>query len=264
MDRCTQGDVEIETEEHPQSEGHRVSVVLPSYNERENISEAVERISKSLGDQLHEIIVVDDNSPDETWKVVEGLNNPQVQLIRRMEEKGLASALADGVAAAKGNVVVWMDCDLGLPPEDIPRLVEKLDKYDVAIGSRYTEGGKDLRPKIRAAISTVLNWYSGMLLGFAVRDYTSGFVAVKKPVLDEVRWSRKGFGEYFIEFAHRSRKKGFKIVEVGYVFKDRTEGKSKSSGIRTMLKYGSQYGMKVFMLRMENFINKQKRKPRNG
>jgi dolichol-phosphate mannosyltransferase len=241
--------IEIKTEWKP-----KVSVVLPSYNERENIEEAIDRITKSVGEKLEEIIIVDDNSPDETWKLVQELNKPKVRLIKRINEKGLASALADGVAAAKGNVVVWMDCDLGLPPEDIPRLVEKLDKYDVAIGSRYAKNGKDLRPAWRAALSTALNIYSSLILGWEVRDYSSGFIAVHKPVTEEIKWDKKGFGEYFVEFAYKCVKKGFSVTEVGYEFKDRVKGTSKSSGdLSTLLKYGLQYGIKVLKVRFKGY-----------
>lgn len=231
---------------------NRVSVVLPSYNEKDNIEEAITRISKALGRDLHEIIVVDDNSPDKTWKIVEDLKNKKVKLIRRINEKGLASALADGVKAAKGNIVVWMDCDLGLPPEDIPRLVAKLKNNDVAIGSRYVYGGKDLRPWFRAFLSTVLNFYCAFILGFTVKDYTSGFIAVRKEVTEKIPLSRVGFGEYFVEFAYRAVREGYRVKEVGYIYKDRLRGVSKSSGDwKTLLGYGWQYGTKVLSLRMK-------------
>jgi dolichol-phosphate mannosyltransferase len=239
--------IEIKTKWIP-----KVSVVLPSYNEKENIEEAIERITNAVGDYLQEIIIVDDNSPDGTWKLVEELNKPKVRLIRRIKEKGLASAIADGVAATKGNVVVWMDCDLGLPPEEIPRLVNRLDKYDVVIGSRYAKGGKDLRPAWRANLSTILNIYSSMVLGWKVRDYSSGFVAVSKPVTEVVKWKREGFGEYFVEFAYKCIKRGYNVTEVGYHFKDRVKGTSKSSGnFLTLLKYGFQYGFKVLKVKFK-------------
>ncbi len=229
----------------------KVSVVLPSYNEKENVREVVTRIANTLGKELQEIIVVDDNSPDGTWKLVKELivENKKVKLIHRIKEKGLASALDDGIRAAKGNVVVWMDCDLGLPPEEVPRLVEKIRKYDVAIGSRYVCGGKDLRPMWRAALSTMLNWYSSLMLGWQVRDYTSGFVAVRKEVLDYVQWERSGFGEYFAEFVYKCLKIGFDVTEVGYHYKDRTKGISKTKGMATLVRYGWQYGCKVLKLR---------------
>ncbi|MBN2126852.1 MAG: polyprenol monophosphomannose synthase [Candidatus Diapherotrites archaeon] len=235
-----------------------VSVVLPSYNEKENIEEALERISKAVGKQLLEIIVVDDNSPDGTWKIVQekSKKNPKYKLIRRMHEKGLASALAEGVSKAKGDIIVWMDCDLGLPPEDIPRLIKELDKYDVAVGSRYVKGGKDTRNFFRAYLSLMLNLFAGLLLGNYIKDYTSGFIAVKKQVLTEIKLSTKGFGEYFTEFIYCAGKKGFKITEVGYIYTNRKKGKSKSDGdIFTLFKLGIQYGLTIIKLFLKN-INK--------
>ncbi len=143
-----------------------------------------------------------------------------------------------------------MDCDLGLSPEDIPGLVSKLDKYDVAIGSRYVKGGKDPRPFIRKWLSILINSYSMLILGSKVRDYTSGFAAVKKSVFDKVKLSRKGFGEYFIGFAHECQKNKFKIIEVPCVYNIRTGGVSKSDGEwKTLLKLGWDYGLEVLRVK---------------
>lgn len=235
---------------HRIKEPFRISVVLPTYNERENIVEAIERISKTLGENLLEIIVVDDNSPDGTWDIVQKLKNPKVRLIRRMHEKGLASALARGVEETKGNVVVWLDCDLGIPPEVIPRLVEKLREHEVAIGSRYVKGGKDTRARWRALLSVMINVFAGLMLGFHVKDYTSGFAAVRKEVLNTIKLSKKGFGEYFIEFIYECSKKNFSVAEIGYIYSNRKGGLSKSDGsIITLLKYGIQYGFRIIKCR---------------
>jgi dolichol-phosphate mannosyltransferase len=228
----------------------KVSVIFPSYNESDNIIEAIRRVSRSLGNDLYEIIVVDDNSPDETWKIVENIKNPKYKVIRRMKERGLASALTRGIENAKGNIIVWMDCDLGLPPEDVPRLVQKLKDYDVAIGSRYVKGGEDTRPVFRVFASILINLFASLVLGFKVRDYTSGFVAVRKEVLNKVKFSKKGFGEYFIEFAYKCVKNNFKVIEVGYRYTSRKGGISKSDGnLFTLLKYGMQYGAKIIKTR---------------
>lgn len=237
----------------------KVSVVLPSYNERDNIEEAINRISKTLGKRLFEIIVVDDNSPDGTWKIVQDMRNPKYKLIRRTKEKGLSSALRTGVDNAKGDIVVWLDCDLGIPPEDILKLVDKLDSklgdYDVAIGSRYVGNGRDLRPKWRAQLSTLTNIVARLFLGSKVKDYTSGFIAVKKEVLKKVKISPEGFGEYFVQFVYDALKNKFKIIEVGYIYSTRKSGTSKSDGdILTLFKLGFQYGIRVFKL----WIKKQK------
>lgn len=230
-----------------------VSVVLPSYNERENIIEAIERISKAVGSNLKEIIIVDDDSPDGTWQLVEEYGHPKVRLIRRMDEKGLASALARGVEEAQGGAIVWMDCDLGLPPEDIPKLLGPLKEHDVVIGSRYALGGKDNRARTRAAMSTVFNWYAQLVLGFQAKDYTSGFIAVKKDVTDAVPLSKEGFGEYFADFVYRVHKKGFKITEVGYEYNYRKGGTSKlDTGYGQLLKFGWQYGTRILKIRFGN------------
>lgn len=227
-----------------------VSVVLPTYNESETIAEAIERISKALGEQLLEIVVVDDNSPDETWRITGELGNIKVKVIRRMNERGLASAVARGVLEAKGNAIVWMDCDLGLPPEDVPKLVAGLSESDVVIGSRYVSGGADTRVWWRAFLSWSFNLYASFILGFSVRDYTSGFIAVKKEVCDAVQISTKGFGEYFAEFVYKARKKGFKVMEVGYVYRYRKAGKSKlESNAFNFLKLGLQYAWRILKIR---------------
>ncbi|MAF99536.1 MAG: dolichol-phosphate mannosyltransferase [Nanoarchaeota archaeon] len=227
-----------------------VSVVLPSYNESENIKEAIERIHKALGNQLHEIIVVDDNSPDLTWKIVENLDNPKYRVIRRMTERGLASALARGVHEAKGDIIAWMDCDLGLPPEDLPRLVEQTQWHDIAIGSRYAEGGADNRAMWRGFASYAFNVYTSLLLGFHVRDYTSGFCAVRKEVFQMIPFPANGFGEYFIEFCHQAKKENFRIKEIGYQYNYRKHGTSKLDSSKMQLaKFGFQYAWRVARIR---------------
>ncbi len=230
----------------------KISVVLPSYNERENIREAIERLSKSLGKNLYEIIVVDDNSPDGTWKIVQEMNNPKYKVIRRMDEKGLASAIARGVEEAKGNVVAWLDCDLGIPPEIMAKLVEKLDTYDVVIGSRYVSGGGDPRPFPLPFFSRCLNSYARFLFGSQIHDYTSGVVAVRKEIIKNVLWTDNGFGEYFAEFSYRCIKKNAKIVEIPLQYTLRKSGVSKLSGgsFGTLLKYGIQYGLKMIKWRL--------------
>ncbi|HLC74627.1 MAG TPA: polyprenol monophosphomannose synthase [Candidatus Nanoarchaeia archaeon] len=228
-----------------------VSVVLPSYNEKGNIAEAIARVEKSLGDRLLEIIVVDDNSPDLTWQVVQDLNNKKVRLIRRINEKGLASALSRGVTEAKGSVVVWMDCDLGLPPEDVPRLVAAIEQgADVAIGSRYVAGGADKRAWLRGFLSTIMNYFAMAVLSTKVHDYTSGFAAAKKTVMDDIGINPHGFGEYFVEFAYRCIKKGYNVTEVGYHYSYRKSGVSQTDKVNgRLLKYGIQYGLNIIKLR---------------
>ena len=230
-----------------------VSVVLPSYNEQENIAEAIQRVEESLGSKLLEIIVVDDNSPDGTWKVVENMENKKVRCIRRMHERGLASALARGISEAQGSIVVWMDCDLGLPPEDVPRLVAAIEEgADVAIGSRYVNGGADQRAWFRGFLSKLINYFAMLVLSAKVHDYTSGFAAVRKQVVDNIGINTHGFGEYFVEFTYKAIKKGYCVKEVGYHYNYRKHGVSQTDNINFKLfKYGIQYGINILKLRFK-------------
>ncbi len=228
-----------------------VSVVLPSYNERENIVEAVERICDALGENLLEVIVVDDNSPDRTWELVEQMQRPRVRLIRRMDKHGLASALADGTRAAQGDIVVWLDCDLGIPPEDIVRLVEQIGPYDVAIGSRYVPGGMDTRSKLRAFLSLVFNIYTRLVMGYRFWDWTSGFAAARREVMQKIPLSTKGFGEYFVEWVYVCLQPDVRSIEVPYRYGLRKSGTSKTDGnVWVFLRLSARYALRVLAVRM--------------
>ena len=228
-----------------------VSVVLPSYNEKENIVEAIHRIEKALGDTLLEVVIVDDNSPDRTWELVESLKDPKVRLIRRIDKRGLASALADGTNAAEGEVIVWLDCDLGIPPEDIVHLVKAIDTHDAAIGSRYLPGGLDKRPKFRAFLSHLFNGYTRAILGRFFWDWTSGFAAAHKHVMRKVPLSPRGFGDYFIDWVYRCHKAGVRMIEVPYHYGLRKGGESKTdTHLSVFLRLSLRYAWRVITVRM--------------
>lgn len=223
-----------------------ISVVMPSYNERENIVEAIERTTRCLGQSLLEIIVVDDNSPDGTWALVEELKHPRCSLIRRMDKRGLASALADGTSRAAGDVIVWLDCDLGIAPEYIPKLVEQLKDHDAAVGSRYASGGSDERVTARALASYMINAFAGVVFGSGLRDYTSGFAAAHKNLLRQVPLSAEGCGDYFIEWYCHALRRGFTVAEVGYPYRLRKGGTSKMDGdVFTCLRLGVGYVARI-------------------
>jgi len=234
-----------------------VSVILPSYNESKSITEAIDRISNCLSDRLLEIIVIDDNSPDGTSQVVEQHQHPKIRLITRENETGLASALEMGTRLAAGELITWLDCDLGIPPENIPKLLDHLTEYDIAIGSRYLPTGKDLRPFWRSCLSYLLNWFSRVILGSDVTDYSSGFIAIRKEVLTLVQINPDAiFGEYFIEFVFHCQKADLRIVEIPYLYHDRPFGVSKSSSsLLTVARLGWVYVIKVIKLRLSNRLN---------
>ncbi len=207
-----------------------MSVVLPTFNERENIAALIAAIQQNLPQP--EIVVVDDNSPDGTWQVVQEIAQQHscVRLVRRTDVRGLTSAIQRGIDESRGDVVFWMDCDFSMPPATMPRLLDQIERgADVAIGSRYAPGGTDARGDwMPIAFSAVINFFARLFLGGPVRDYTTGFVAARRRVLDEIRL-RGAYGEYCIDLLARAKRSGFRIVEVGYVCKPRAFGESKTA-----------------------------------
>jgi len=207
-----------------------ISIVLPTYNEKGNIARLISQVYKNVGKELKEVIVVDDNSPDETWKVVEELSKTRnnLRLIRRLNKKGLPSAISTGIENSTGDIVVWLDCDFTHPTEMIKKMAEYIPEYDIVMGSRYVEGGSDKRNFFRAIISRVLNILGDIILNSDVKDLTSGFYAVKRSVFKNIRLKQDGYAEYCIRFAFDAKRKGYKIKEFPYTFSDRKKGSSKS------------------------------------
>ena len=171
----------------------RVSIVLATYNERENILDTISSIFEHVKDPV-EVIVVDDDSSDMTWKLVEDQNDPRVKLIRRVDTRGLASAFNRGIIESRGSIVGWMDADMCMPPSLLPAMIAKLDEYDIVVGSRYAPGGIDDRAFLRVASSRLINGLATMVLGYNIKDYDSGFVILKRTVFDKVSIIPTGYG----------------------------------------------------------------------
>jgi len=226
-----------------------VSIVIPTYNERERVVDLIHGLNDRILPPL-EIIVVDDASPDGTADVVEKLNHPNLRLIRR-KARGLAAAFHRGILEAKGEIIGWMDADMTMPPEVMNQLIEQLDENHIAIGSRYAEGGSDNRHPLRVYASRAVNALARLVLGGHVMDYDSGFIAIRREVFDYVTLIPFGYGDYFIEFIYDAYRAGLKIKEVGYAFRDRSVGISKSapSLIRFLIN-GLRYVMRIFSLRL--------------
>lgn len=241
-----------------------VCTVLPTYNERDNIVLLVERLL-SCTTETWVALVVDDNSPDGTSEAVAELakrrNSPestQVRLIRRRNEKGLTSALQRGIDVAintyGADIVTWMDCDLSMPPEDVQRLVRCIThgNADVAVGSRWMRGGYDkAHGTIARTLSWIINACARLFLSIQIHDYTSGFVAARAGVLQQIRL-RGDYGEYCIDFLFRALREDFRVQEIPYVCVPRMAGESKT-GINAWeyLVKGRKYLSTVWRLRQE-------------
>jgi len=215
-------------------------VIIPTYNEKENIEKIVRKVFSLPGD-FH-LLVVDDGSPDGTGVIITTLQNEfsgKLHLIERSGKSGLGTAYIAGFKWALQRdyeYIFEMDADFSHDPEDLNRLYDACTKdADVVVGSRYTRGGKVVNwPWDRIFISKGGAFYTKMILWMPVNDPTAGFVCYNRKVLatiplDEVHFIGYAFQ---IEMKYRAWKLGFKIAEVPIIFKDRKEGVSKmSSGI---------------------------------
>ncbi len=177
-----------------------VSIVLPTYNEKENIIDAINKIIHHVGNPV-EIIIVDDDSPDQTYRIAADVDE-RGKVIRRVGTRGLASAINRGIIETRGEIIGWMDADLSMPTKLLPLMIEKLKENDVVIGSRYVSGGQDSRSFLRVVASKLINGLAALVLGYGIKDYDSGFIVMRRQVLDRVTLMPTGYGSYFVEFIY--------------------------------------------------------------
>lgn len=237
-----------------------VCTVLPTYNERDNIGLLIDSILASAITP-HIVLVVDDNSPDGTWEMVEAAitryntAGTKVALIRRINEKGLTSAIQRGIDEAiqtyQADIVTWMDCDLSMPPQDIPKLVRAIveQKADLVAGSRWIAGGADVAHGTMArTLSWIINHFAMLLISRQVHDYTSGFMAGRAEVFRQLRL-RGDYGEYCIDLLGRALRKGYRVQEVPYICVPRTTGDSKTgANLWDYLAKGRKYVATIWQL----------------
>ena len=235
------------------SEAPDLSIILATYNESASIGNTLDLIFRVFPESV-EVIVVDDDSPDGTAAIAEERGDRRVRVICRRAERGLASAVRRGTQEARGKVIAWFDCDMGYVVKYLPSMLAQLGEADIVIGSRYVPGGADRRPARRVLPSLCINALARFFLGARLRDYDSGFAVVRAEVLRRVEIRPPGFGEYFIEFLHESRRKGFRILEHPYVLTQRDKGASKSAThLRTFLRFGLGYARRVLQVWFRSF-----------
>ncbi len=217
--------------------GTQVSIIIPTYNESQNILKILKSIGEFLPKNiLAEAIVVDDNSPDGTGKIVENylkefkkITGYTIDVIHRTAKKGLSSAILNGIQQARGDTIVVMDSDFSHPPQIIPRMLDALKKYqcDIVIASRYVKGGKisgwPLKRKLLSKLATVI---AKKGLKVSTLDPMSGFFAFKRPIIKGLKFDAIGF-KMLLEILVKT--KGVKVWEIPYTFTDRQFGSSKVS-----------------------------------
>jgi dolichol-phosphate mannosyltransferase len=210
-------------------------VVIPTYEERENIGRMIDEIFIHAPDV--DLLVVDDDSPDRTWELVESraADDPRIHLIRRMDQRGLGTAYVAGFTfALKGGytAIVGMDADFSHDPREIPKMVEATGRFDMVQGSRYIGGVRVLDwPLRRLILSTWANLYARLVTGLPLKDITSGYRCYRRKVLESIDLTAIHSNGYvfLIEMSFLAWRKGFSLGEVPIIFQERRSGQSKIS-----------------------------------
>lgn len=226
------------TPSHPTGPGAhaRPLVVVPTYNEAENIDELLDRVLAAVP-SAH-VLVVDDSSPDGTGELVVARpeHGDRVHLLVRAAKSGLGAAYRSGFVWALSreyDAVVQMDADLSHPPERVPALLEALSEHDMAVGSRYVSGGAVTNwPLSRRWVSRAGNAYVGLVLDLPVKDATAGFKAYRSDALADIGAATSQSNGYCfqVENTWQASLRELRIAEVPITFTDRTRGQSKMSG----------------------------------
>ena len=208
--------------------------MIPTYNEKENIKNLIDRILELKIRNLH-IVVVDDNSPDGTWKIIREISgkNRNIHLLLRKKGRGRGSAGRDGFAYCLKNgadAVVEMDADMSHNPKYIPLMINELKNADLVLGSRRVAGSKEVgRSMLRRFVTWGANLYIRLMLGLKAKDCNSGFRCFKREVLEKINIEKlESKGPAIVqEVLFKAHLKGFRIKEIPITFVDRTKGKSK-------------------------------------
>jgi dolichol-phosphate mannosyltransferase len=229
-----------------------VLVVIPTYNERENLEPIITRLHTALP-RAH-VLVVDDGSPDGTGELADVLadDDERVHVMHRTEKAGIGGAYVAGFHWGIEHdyaVLVEMDADGSHAPEDLPRMLDGLSDADLVIGSRYVPGGKVVNwPKRREILSRGGNFYSRVALGAKVKDITAGYRAYRREVLEKLKLATVASQGYCfqIDLAWRTIEAGFTVVEVPITFTERAIGESKMSGdiVREALLRVTKWGLR--------------------
>jgi dolichol-phosphate mannosyltransferase len=214
-------------------------LVLPTYNEAENIEAMVRAVLPELARATpeHRVLIVDDNSPDGTGEIAERLaaEGDRVEVLHRTVKDGLGRAYLAGFDRALeggADLILEMDSDFSHDPKDLPRLIEAAQDADLVLGSRYVAGGGVVDWGLgRRLLSRGGSWYARRILGIPIRDLTGGFKCFRRAVLEKLDLGgidAYGYG-FQIELTYRAIRAGFQVREIPIVFRDRQRGTSKMS-----------------------------------
>ena len=230
----------------------KTSIILPTYNEKDNIVELINAIFATLAsDSLDfEIVLVDDNSPDGTAEAVRQNfdGNGRVKLFVRTQERGLATAIRYGLEHSDGDILVFMDTDFNHDPAIIPQMIKFLEYYDIIIGSRFVMAG-GMEDRFRQYSSLIYNYAIRLLFGTPVHDNLSGFFSIYRDKLESMDLDQiyYGYGDYFIRLLMVAHKRGYNMLEIPVFYRLRVHSHSKTQ----FLSIFSQYTRALLALRFK-------------
>jgi len=230
---------------HDEKSDLDLSLILPTYNERENLGELFAEVDRALGGNCFEVIVVDDDSPDGTYAAVQAFEEryPWLRLIRRRNVRGLASAVICGFRRGRGNILAVMDADLQHDVTLLPALLEEMKDADFAVATRRAAGGSDSKwSQLRRFGSFIATALARWMTNTPFSDPMSGFFALRREVfemIDGVDLHPRGYKilvYLYAKAAQRLGPKALRLAEVGYEFSRRARGRSKLS-VKVIIDY---------------------------
>lgn len=221
-----------------------ISIILPVYNEGENIRQQVDEIEKYLL-QTHEVLIVYDFTKDTTVVPAKQLSHkfPNIKPIKNIFGRGVINAVKTGVMKSSYNVCVVMPADLADDPKTINKMYAKLNRgFDIVCATRYSNGGNKVGGEfVKTTLSRLAGLTARYLLNIPTTDLTNGFKMYKKTILESIKIESTGGWEFSMEVLIKAHLAGAKVAEVPTVWKERTKGKSKFKLMKWLPKYMGWY-----------------------
>jgi len=219
----------------------KVSVILPTFNEAENILKLIEQIKIQLSARIdQEIIVVDDNSPDQTFRLVQTAfqGDSSIVPVLRQTDRGLANSIRAGIEKASGDQIIVMDTDLTHDPTDIPKLLHVGQIYDLVSASRFCPGG-NMQDTQHYLASMVYNWFIRLVIRTQVQDNLGGYFTISRSKLNKLPLDKIffGYGDYFFRLLHFAQRNKMTVVEIPSIYRMRHLGSSKSNFSKLLFSY---------------------------
>ncbi len=229
----------------------KITVILPTYNEKNNILLLVDKILKNLFEYKDkEILIIDDNSSDGTFNICrKNLKNNSIKVFLRTKDKGLAKSIRFGIEKSSGDKIIVMDTDHTHDPKYLGMLLKLSEQSDLVVGSRFFEGGK-MTATTHHYLSYIFNIFLRILLRTGVKDNLGGYFCINKKSLNNLDFDKIfiGYGEYFLRLIFFLKRKNVKINEVGVTYNLRFKDKSKSNFFKLLF----QYTFEALKLRIKN------------